>query len=56
MVRAQDRPSVGAWRIMIVEDADRMTERTSNVMLKSIEEPPPHTIWLLCAPSPWTCS
>ena len=52
VVRAQDRPSVGAWRIMIVEDADRMTERTSNVMLKSIEEPPPHTIWLLCAPSP----
>ena len=52
VVRAQDRPSVGSWRIMIVEDADRMTERTSNVMLKSIEEPPPHTIWLLCAPSP----
>ena len=52
VVRAQDRPSVGSWRIMIVEDADRMTERTSNVMLKSIEETPPHTIWLLCAPSP----
>lgn len=52
VVKAQDRPSVGSWRIMIVEDADRMTERTSNVMLKSIEEPPPHTIWLLCAPSP----
>ncbi|RLY91729.1 DNA polymerase III subunit delta' [Kocuria tytonicola] len=52
VVRAQDRPSVGSWRVMIVEDADRMTERTSNVMLKSIEEPPPHTIWLLCAPSP----
>lgn len=52
VVRAQDRPSVGQWRVMIVEDADRMSERTSNVMLKAIEEPPPHTIWLLCAPSP----
>lgn len=52
VVKAQDRPSVGQWRVMIVEDADRMTERTSNVMLKAIEEPPPHTIWLLCAPSP----
>ena len=31
---------------------DRMAERTSNVMLKAIEEPPPGTIWLLCAPSP----
>lgn len=52
VVRAQDRPSVGRWRVIIVEDADRMPERTSNVLLKAIEEPPPHTIWLLCAPSP----
>ena len=36
---------------MVVEDADRMVERTSNVLLKSIEEPPPRTVWLLCAPS-----
>ncbi|WP_372699900.1 DNA polymerase III subunit delta' [Arthrobacter sp. JSM 101049] len=50
--KAQDRPSSGTWRIIIVEDADRMTERTTNVLLKSIEEPPPHTIWILCAPSP----
>ena len=44
--------SQGRWRIVIVEDADRMVERTSNVLLKSIEEPPEHTVWLLCAPSP----
>ena len=37
--------------MIIIEDADRMTERTSNVLLKSIEEPPPRTVWLLCAPS-----
>lgn len=43
--------SQGRWRIVIVEDADRMVERTSNVLLKSIEEPPEHTVWLLCAPS-----
>lgn len=52
VVRAQDRPAVGRWRVIVVEDADRMPERTSNVLLKAIEEPPPHTIWLLCAPSP----
>lgn len=52
VVRAQDRPVVGRWRIMLIEDADRMPERTSNVLLKAIEEPPPHTIWLLTAPSP----
>ena len=28
-----------------------MLERTTNVLLKEIEEPSPHTIWLLCAPS-----
>lgn len=44
--------SQGRWRIIIVEDSDRMVERTSNVLLKSIEEPPEHTVWLLCAPSP----
>ena len=48
---AQTSPSEGRWRVIIVEDADRMAERTSNVLLKSIEEPPPRTVWLLCAPS-----
>ena len=48
---AHQSPSQGRWRVIIVEDADRMTERTSNVLLKSIEEPPPRTVWLLCAPS-----
>lgn len=50
--RAQVAPSQGRWRVIVVEDADRMTERTSNVLLKAIEEPPERTVWLLCAPSP----
>ena len=49
---AQDRPQNARWRVIVVEDADRMTERATNVLLKSIEEPPPHTIWILCSPSP----
>jgi DNA polymerase-3 subunit delta' len=49
---AQRSPSEGRWRVIVVEDADRMTDRTSNVLLKAIEEPPPRTVWLLCAPSP----
>lgn len=44
-------PSVGRYRVMVIEDADRMTESTSNVLLKALEEPPPRTIWVLCAPS-----
>ncbi|MEY4741824.1 MAG: hypothetical protein RL672_574 [Actinomycetota bacterium] len=43
--------SMSRFKIMIVEDADRMVERSSNVLLKALEEPPAGTIWLLCAPS-----
>ncbi|MDS2173765.1 DNA polymerase III subunit delta' [Nesterenkonia sp. CL21] len=49
---AQDSPQGARWRVIVVEDADRMTERATNVLLKAIEEPPPHTLWVLCAPSP----
>ena len=44
VMKAQDRPTVGRWRVILVEDTERMPERTSNVLLKAIEEPPPHTI------------
>lgn len=49
---SQQRPTLGRWRVIIVEDADRMAERTSNVLLKTLEEPPPRTIWILCTPTP----
>ncbi len=48
---AEQMPSTAPWRIIIIEDVDRMLERTTNVLLKEIEEPSEHTIWLLCAPS-----
>ena len=44
-------PSVSRYRVMIVEDADRMREHASNTLLKALEEPPPRTVWILCAPS-----
>ena len=43
--------TLGEYRVVIIEDADRMTERTSNVLLKALEEPQPKTVWILCAPS-----
>jgi DNA polymerase-3 subunit delta' len=45
-------PARGRWQVVILEDADRMTERALNVLLKAIEEPPPRGVWLLCAPTP----
>jgi len=50
--KASTRPSVGHWRIMIVEDADRFTDEAENTFLKTLEEPPERTVILLCAPSP----
>jgi DNA polymerase III subunit delta' len=49
--RAYFAPSTGRYRVIVVEDADRMVERTSNVLLKALEEPPERTVWVLCAPS-----
>ncbi|PWW21591.1 DNA polymerase-3 subunit delta' [Geodermatophilus normandii] len=52
LVRLAGRaPSQGRWQVVVVEDADRMTEQASNAVLKMIEEPPPRTVFLLCAPS-----
>ena len=48
---ASRRPSVGRWRVIIVEDADRLTEHSGNALLKAIEEPTARTIWVLCAPA-----
>jgi len=45
------RPSVGSWRALIIEDADRLTERAADALLKALEEPTPRTVWMLCAPS-----
>lgn len=49
--RSHFAPSLGRSRVIVVEDADRMTEHTSNVLLKELEEPLPSTVWILCAPS-----
>ncbi|WP_405880612.1 DNA polymerase III subunit delta' [Streptomyces sp. NBC_01136] len=49
--RAQMSPAGGRWQVIVLEDADRLTEGAGNVLLKAVEEPAPRTVWLLCAPS-----
>lgn len=44
-------PSGGRWQIFVIEDADRLNDKAADALLKSIEEPPPRTVWLLCAPT-----
>lgn len=51
VLRAEMSPTVGRRLVVIVEDADRLTEDAADALLKSVEEPPPHTVWLLCTPT-----
>ncbi|MFI6821487.1 DNA polymerase III subunit delta' [Micromonospora sp. NPDC050187] len=51
VLRAASTPSGGRWQVVIISDADRLTEAAGNALLKAIEEPPPRTVFLLCAPS-----
>ena len=44
-------PTTGRWQIVVIEDADRLTEQAAGALLKAVEEPSPHTIFLLCAPT-----
>jgi DNA polymerase-3 subunit delta' len=51
LTRVAWAPSMGGWRVVVMEDADRLTESAANALLKAIEEPGTRTVWLLCAPT-----
>jgi DNA polymerase III subunit delta' len=42
----------GAWRVVIVDDANELNVNAANALLKSLEEPPPRTVFLLIASAP----
>jgi DNA polymerase-3 subunit delta' len=52
LVRISALAPVGQrYQVMVIEDADRLTEPAANALLKAVEEPNPRTVWLLCAPT-----
>ena len=51
ITRTSWSPSVGDYRVVVIEDADRLTESAANALLKVIEEPGARTVWLLCTPT-----
>ncbi|QIX28220.1 DNA polymerase III subunit delta' [Nocardioides sp. JQ2195] len=52
LVRRSALAPVGQrWQILVVEDADRLTEQACNALLKAIEEPTDRTVWMLCTPT-----
>ena len=48
---ASTLPTEAPWRVLIIEDADRLRNEGANAFLKTVEEPPARTIIVLCAPS-----
>jgi DNA polymerase III subunit delta' len=52
LVRSSALAPVGRrWQVLVVEDADRLTDQACNALLKAIEEPTDRTVWLLCTPT-----
>jgi DNA polymerase-3 subunit delta' len=49
--RAAEAPAAGPWTVLLLEDADRLTDQAANALLKALEEPSPRTVWVLCTPS-----
>ena len=51
---AARRPATAPYQILVITDADRLTEGAANALLKAVEEPARRTVFLLCAPSDHT--
>ncbi len=49
--RSAMTPIEGRWNVLVLEDADRLNDVSGNALLKSLEEPSPRTVWILCAPT-----
>ena len=52
--RAQYRPFEGRRRVVIVDDADAMVPQAQNALLKTLEEPPPGSVFILVSSVPDT--
>ena len=49
--RSSLAPTRSPWHIFVIEDVDRFRVDSASTLLKSLEEPPPGTVWILCAPT-----
>ena len=50
--RLNFRPTLGKFLVVLIPDADQMTDGAANALLKSLEEPPSHVVFLLTSSSP----
>jgi DNA polymerase III subunit gamma/tau len=41
-------PAMGPFKVYIIDEAHMLTEPAFNALLKTLEEPPPHVVFILC--------
>ncbi|MGP1394272.1 MAG: DNA polymerase III subunit delta' [Inquilinaceae bacterium] len=45
-------PGEGGWRVVVIDEAERMNRNAANALLKILEEPPPRALLLLVTNAP----
>lgn len=50
--RVKFAPSRGTWKVYIIDEVHMLTREAFNALLKTFEEPPPHTVFVLATTDP----
>lgn len=52
IARVNYAPTRGAWKVYIIDEVHMLTNAAFNALLKTLEEPPEHILFILCTTDP----